>query len=141
MVKNVTVALRKNSPSTKKAEAEGLKVLGIEEAAKWCDLMMFTMPDELQAETYKNLIHNNLKSGAAIAFAHGLNVHFGLIEPKQDVDVIMMAPKGSYSKRVCQRWRCTLFSSCTSKCIRKSIRNRLIILLCYRWRKIRHYRN
>ena len=92
--KNVAVALRKNSPSTKKAEAEGLKVLGIEEAAKWCDLMMFTMPDELQAETYKNLIHNNLKSGAAIAFAHGLNVHFGLIEPKQDVDVIMMAPKG-----------------------------------------------
>ena len=92
--KNVAVALRKNSPSTKKAESEGLKVLGIEEAAKWCDLMMFTMPEELQAETYKNLIHNNLKSGAAIAFAHGLNVHFGLIEPKQDVDVIMMAPKG-----------------------------------------------
>ena len=92
--KNIAVALRKNSPSSKKAEAEGLKVLGIEEAAKWCDLMMFTMPDELQAETYKNLIHNNLKSGAAIAFAHGLNVHFGLIEPKEDVDVIMMAPKG-----------------------------------------------
>ena len=56
--------------------------------------MMFTMRDELLAETYKNLIHNNLKRGAAIAFAHGLNVHFGLIEPKQDVDVIMMAPKG-----------------------------------------------
>ena len=92
--KNIAVALRENSPSAKKAEAEGLKVLGIEEAAKWCDLMMFTMPDELQAETYKKLIHNNLRSGSAIAFAHGLNVHFGLIEPKTDVDVIMMAPKG-----------------------------------------------
>ena len=92
--KNVAVALRKNSPSTKKAEAEGLKVLGIEEAAKWCDLMMFTMPDELQAETYKNLIHNNLNSGAAIAFAHGFNVHFQLIEARKDLDVIMIAPKG-----------------------------------------------
>ena len=92
--KNIAVALRENSPSAKKAEAEGLKVLGIEEAAKWCDLMMFTMPDELQAETYKKFVHNNLRSGSAIAFAHGLNVHFGLIEPKTDEDVIMMAPKG-----------------------------------------------
>ena len=92
--KNVAVALRNNSPSAKKAEAEGLKVLGIKEAAEWCDLMMFTMPDELQAETYRNFVHNNLKDGAAIAFAHGLNVHFGLIEPKSNIDVIMMAPKG-----------------------------------------------
>ncbi len=92
--KNIAVALRNNSPSVKKAEAEGLRVLGIEEAAKWCDLMMFTMPDELQAETYRNFVHSNLKDGAAIAFAHGLNVHFGLIEPKSNIDVIMMAPKG-----------------------------------------------
>ena len=92
--KNIAVALRNNSPSVKKAEAEGLRVLGIEEAAKWCDLMMFTMPNELQAETYRNFVHNNLKDGAAIAFAHGLNVHFGLIEPKSNIDVIMMAPKG-----------------------------------------------
>ncbi len=52
------------------------------------------MPDELQAETYKKYVHDNLKDGAAIAFAHGLNVHFGLIEPKPGVDVVMMAPKG-----------------------------------------------
>jgi len=91
---NLTIALRKGSPSEKKAKAEGLKVMGIEEAARWCDLIMFTMPDELQAETYKKLIHDNLKDGAAIAFAHGLNIHFGLIEPKETVDVIMMAPKG-----------------------------------------------
>jgi ketol-acid reductoisomerase len=92
--KNVVVALRPGSPSAKKAEGEGLKVMGIAEAAAWCDLIMFTMPDELQAETYKKYVHDNLREGAAIAFAHGLNVHFGLIEPKAGVDVIMMAPKG-----------------------------------------------
>jgi len=92
--KNVVVALREGSPSAKKAEGEGLKVMGIAEAAAWCDVIMFTMPDELQAETYKKYVHDNIKPGAAIAFAHGLNVHFGLIEPKEGVDVIMMAPKG-----------------------------------------------
>jgi ketol-acid reductoisomerase len=56
--------------------------MGIAEAAAWCDLIMFTMPDELQADTYRKYVHDNLREGAAIAFAHGLNVHFGLIEPK-----------------------------------------------------------
>ncbi len=92
--KNLVVALREGSPSAKKAEGEGLKVMGIAEAAAWCDVIMFTMPDELQAETYKKYVHDNIREGAAIAFAHGLNVHFGLIEPKAGVDVIMMAPKG-----------------------------------------------
>ena len=92
--KNLVVSLREGSPSAKKAEAEGLKVMGIADAAAWCDLIMFTMPDELQAETYKKYVHDNIKEGAAIAFAHGLNVHFGLIEPKKGVDVLMMAPKG-----------------------------------------------
>ena len=92
--KNLVVALREGSASAKKAEGEGLKVMGIAEAAAWCDVIMFTMPDELQAETYKKYVHDNIKPGAAIAFAHGLNVHFGLIEPKEGVDVIMMAPKG-----------------------------------------------
>ena len=92
--KNVVVALREGSPSIKKAEGEGLKTMGISEAAAWCDVIMFTMPDELQADTYKKYVHDHLNEGAAIAFAHGLNVHFGLIEPKPGVDVIMMAPKG-----------------------------------------------
>jgi len=91
---NVVVALRSGSPSIKKAKNEGLKVMPIEEAASWCDLLMFTMPDELQAETYNKYVKNNLKSGSAIAFAHGLNIHFGLIEPIENCDVIMMAPKG-----------------------------------------------
>jgi ketol-acid reductoisomerase len=68
--------------------------MGVEEAAEWCDLMMFTMPDELQAQVYREQVRDHLKEGSAIAFAHGLNVHFGLIEPKPGVDVIMMAPKG-----------------------------------------------
>jgi ketol-acid reductoisomerase len=92
--KNLVVALREGSPSAKKAQGEGLEVMGIAEAAAWCDVLMFTMPDELQAQTYKLYVHDNIKKGAAIAFAHGLNVHFGLIEPKADIDVIMMAPKG-----------------------------------------------
>ena len=92
--KNLVVALREGSASAKKAEAEGLQVMGIAEAAAWCDVIMFTMPDELQAETYKKYVHANIKPGSAIAFAHGLNVHFGLIEPKEGIDVIMMAPKG-----------------------------------------------
>ena len=92
--KNIVVALRDGSATAKKCEAEGLKVMGIAEAAAWADLIMFTMPDELQAETYKKYVHDNIKPGAAIAFAHGLNVHFGLIEPKEGIDVIMMAPKG-----------------------------------------------
>jgi ketol-acid reductoisomerase len=92
--KNLAVALRPGSPSAKKAEAEGLQVKSIADAAKWADVIMMAMPDELQAETYYAHIHDNLREGSAIAFAHGLNVHFGLIEAKPGVDVIMMAPKG-----------------------------------------------
>ncbi|MEO0683051.1 MAG: ketol-acid reductoisomerase, partial [Pseudomonadota bacterium] len=92
--KNLAVALRPGSPSAAKAEAEGLQVKSIAEAAAWADVLMMAMPDELQAETYYEHIHGHLKDGAAIAFAHGLNVHFGLIEAKPGVDVIMMAPKG-----------------------------------------------
>ena len=64
------------------------------EAAKWADLLMMATPDELQADIYNDEIAPNIKDGAAIAFAHGLNVHFALIEPKKTVDVIMIAPKG-----------------------------------------------
>ncbi|MFT6774439.1 MAG: ketol-acid reductoisomerase [Paracoccaceae bacterium] len=92
--KNLAVALRPGSPSAAKAEANGLEVKSIAEAAAWADVIMMAMPDELQAETYYAHIHDNLRDGAAIAFAHGLNVHFGLIETKTTVDVIMMAPKG-----------------------------------------------
>jgi ketol-acid reductoisomerase len=93
-VKNVAVALRAGSASAKKAEGEGLKVLSVAEAAAWADLLMILAPDEHQAEIYKKDIAPNIKDGAALLFAHGLNIHFGLIEPKDTIDVLMVAPKG-----------------------------------------------
>src|SRR5262245_27579886 len=92
--KNLAVALRPGSATAKKAEADGLKVMTVAEAAKWADLMMMATPDELQADIWKDEIAPSIRDGAAIAFAHGLNVHFALIEPKKTVDVIMIAPKG-----------------------------------------------
>ncbi|EDQ33723.1 ketol-acid reductoisomerase [Hoeflea phototrophica DFL-43] len=91
---NVAVALRAGSATAKKAEADGFKVMSVAEAAGWADLMMMATPDELQADIYRDEIAGNIRDGAAIAFAHGLNVHFGLIEPKDTVDVVMIAPKG-----------------------------------------------
>jgi ketol-acid reductoisomerase len=93
-VKNVAVALRKGSPTAKKAESDGLKVMSVADAAKWADLMMMAAPDELQSDIWKGEIEPNIRDGAAIAFAHGLNVHFNLIEPKPTLDVLMIAPKG-----------------------------------------------
>jgi ketol-acid reductoisomerase len=93
-VKNVAVALRQGSPTAKKAEADGLKVLAVAEAAKTADLMMMATPDELQSDIWKGEIAPHIRDGAAIAFAHGLNIHFNLIEPKSSIDVIMIAPKG-----------------------------------------------
>mgnify|MGYP002652853597 CR=1 FL=1 len=75
--KNVVVALREGSPSKAKAEGEGLQVMDIAEAAKWADLIMFTMPDELQAETYKKYVHDNLRDGAAIADEKKLRIAAG----------------------------------------------------------------
>ena len=92
--KNVAIALKEGSPTIKKAEADGFKVMTVAEAAKWGDLLMMATPDELQADIYKAEIAPNIRDGAAIAFAHGLNVHFGLIEPKASLDVVMIAPKG-----------------------------------------------
>ena len=92
--KNVAVALRAGSASAKKAEGEGLKVMTVAEAAAWADLLMILAPDEHQAEIYKKEIAPNIRDGAALLFAHGLNIHFGLIEPKSTIDVLMVAPKG-----------------------------------------------
>src|SRR5690606_33043024 len=81
------------SATAKKAESDGFKVMTVAEAAAWADLMMMATPDELQADIYRDEIAGNIRDGAAIAFAHGLNVHFGLIEPMASVDVVMIAPK------------------------------------------------
>ena len=93
-VKEVAVGLRSGSAASPKAEAAGLKVMTPAEAAKWADVVMVLTPDEGQAELYYKDLAANLREGAALAFAHGLNVHFNLIEPRADIDVFMVAPKG-----------------------------------------------
>jgi len=93
-VKNVVVALRPGSATAKKVEADGLKVMSVPEAAKWADAIMVLAPDELQRGIYNEEIAPNIRDGAALLFAHGLNVHFNLIEPAPGIDVLMIAPKG-----------------------------------------------
>jgi len=93
-VVEVKIALREGSPTITKAQNAGFEVLSNVAAAKWADVVMVLTPDELQAEIYKNDLQKNMKKGAALAFAHGLNVHFKLIKPRKDLDVFMVAPKG-----------------------------------------------
>jgi len=92
--KDVVVALRPGSASAQKAEAVGIKVLKPAEAAKWADVVMVLAPDELQAALYNSDLKPNMREGTALAFAHGLSIHFRLIEPRPDMDVFMIAPKG-----------------------------------------------
>ncbi len=93
-VADVAVALRPGSTTGAKAEAAGFKVLSNANAARWADVIMVLAPDEHQAAIYADDLAPNMKPGAALAFAHGLNVHFQLIEPRADIDVFMIAPKG-----------------------------------------------
>jgi ketol-acid reductoisomerase len=93
-VKDVVVALRPGSATAKKADMAGLKVMTPAEAAKTSDVVMILVPDELQASLWKDELRDNMKKGAALAFAHGFNIHFKLIEPRPDLDVFMVAPKG-----------------------------------------------
>jgi len=93
-VKEIIIALKAGSATRKKAEEAGFKVMTPSEAAKVSDIMMMLTPDELQGDIYRDELHANMKEGAALLFAHGLNVHFNLIEPRKDLDVLMVAPKG-----------------------------------------------
>ncbi|HEX3918551.1 MAG TPA: ketol-acid reductoisomerase [Caulobacteraceae bacterium] len=93
-VTNVAVALRAGSATARKAEAEGLKAMTVAEAAAWADAIMILAPDELQRGIYNEEIAPHIRDGAAVLFAHGLNIHFQLIEPRASIDVLMVAPKG-----------------------------------------------
>jgi len=93
-VADVGIALREGSATRAKAEGAGFKVMTNAEAAKWADIIMVLAPDEHQAAIWDADLKENMKPGAALAFAHGLNIHFGLIEPRADIDVFMIAPKG-----------------------------------------------
>ena len=93
-VAEVKIALKDGSQSIPKAQNAGFEVLTNADAAKWADLIMILAPDEFQADIYNNELKDNLKEGAILAFAHGLNIHFNLIKPRADLDVVMIAPKG-----------------------------------------------
>jgi ketol-acid reductoisomerase len=90
----LTVALRPSSTAVAKAQAAGLKVMSPAEAASWADVVMVLTPDEGQGDLYRESLGPKMKPGASLAFAHGLNVHFNLLDPRPDIDVFMIAPKG-----------------------------------------------
>ena len=91
---DVIVGVRKAGDSWKKAKKAGLEVAEIAAAAGQADLVMLLMPDELQGDLYRAFLHDNIKKGATLAFAHGFNIHYNQIEPRADLDVVMAAPKG-----------------------------------------------
>ena len=93
-VKEVVVALRDGSSSRKKAEAQGLKVMSLSDAAEWADILMMLTPDELQSQIYKNHIEQRMREGTSLGFANGLNIHLNLITSRKDLDIFMIAPKG-----------------------------------------------
>ena len=90
---DVVVGLKEGGSSWKKAEAKGFKVLPVSEAVKDADVVMILLPDEVQKEVYEKEIEPNLKEGATIAFGHGFNIHYGRINPRADINVMMVAPK------------------------------------------------
>src|SRR5258708_16161259 len=89
----VSVALRKSGAAGDKAKKSGLKVAEMAEAIKGADIVMVLLPEEHHAQVYKDFIEPNIKKGASLAFAHGFNIHYGLIQPRADLDVWMVAPK------------------------------------------------
>src|ERR1700753_1915180 len=93
-VKQLVIGLRAGSAGIAKAEGAGLKVMGPADAAKWADVVMVLTPDEGQGDLYRADLGPNMRPGTALAFAHGLNVHFNLLDPRADIDVFMIAPKG-----------------------------------------------
>ena len=93
-VKEVRVALKSGSATAEKAKAAGFEVMTPKDAAAWADVVMVLAPDEFQAEIYAQELGDNMKQGASLVFAHGLNIHFELIKPRADLDVFMVAPKG-----------------------------------------------
>ena len=104
-VAEVAVALREGSATAAKAINAGFRVMANKDAAAWADVLMILAPDEHQAAIYADDLHAHMKDGATLAFAHGLNVHFGLIEPRKDLDVVMIAPKGPgphRPQRICE---------------------------------------
>src|SRR5579885_417592 len=95
---NVTVGVNESGSSWKKAKADGLEVMSVQDACKKADIIHVLIPDMVQAQVYKDEIAPHLKTGKALSFSHAAAIHWGWIVPPKDVDVIMVAPKGPGSK-------------------------------------------
>lgn len=93
-VAELAVALRPDSSSRQRAQSERLRILDVPEAARWADVMLMTVPDELQGALYASDLAPNLRAGTALVFAHGFSIHFKVVEPRPDLDIVMVAPKG-----------------------------------------------
>ncbi len=93
-VSNIKIALQGHSSSIEKARKAGFEVIDVNEASSWADILMMATPDETQSDIWEKHLISNMTNGSALAFAHGLNIHFGLIEARKDIDVFMIAPKG-----------------------------------------------
>ena len=108
-VKEVVVALREGSSSKRKAESQELRVMSLSDAAEWADIVMMLTPDELQSQIYKNHVEQRMKEGTSIAFAHGLNIHFNLINARKDLGCFHDCSKRSRAfgkKRISKRRWC-----------------------------------
>ena len=125
---DVVVGLYEGSKSWAKAEEAGLKVATVADAAKAADIIMMLVPDERQADIYKESIAPNLTAGKTLAFAHGFNIHFKQIVPPADVDVIMIAPKGPVIPFVRNIWKAKAFRACM-----RFIRTLPAVLRTLRW--------
>ena len=91
---NIVIGLRKDGISYKKALAEGLKIMEVEDAVEWADVIQILIPDEVQGKVYEEKIKPHLRAGQYLMFSHGFNIHFGKIIAPADVNVLMVAPKG-----------------------------------------------
>ena len=143
-VKDVVVALRPGSASAQKAENAGFKVVANAEAAKWADIVMVLAPDELQANLYTGELRGNMREGTAFAVAHGLSIHFRLIEPRPDMDVFMIAPKGpghTVRSEYLRGGRRPLPARGRSEPVGQRARNRALLRLGDRRRPRRGHRN
>ena len=91
---NVRIALRQESSKIEQAKSDNIKIMAIPEAVKWADVVVMMLPDETHAEVYEKHLKNNLRSGAYMIFAHGFSVHYGEIIPKEDMNILLVSPKG-----------------------------------------------
>ena len=141
---DVTIGLRGGSSSWKTAEEAGLTVKETAEAVKGADIVMVLIPDELQADVYAQDIAPNLKQGAYLAFAHGFNIHFGKIVPREDINVFMVAPKGPghlVRRYIPRRLRCSLLVRCRKDPSGDTEEVALALGFWYRWWTFRYLGN